>query len=91
MEEVTFGQYAVPVILTVGLGLVYQFLNNIPDRWKSLIAVGLGISLGLLAIAYKGLPWSVVNTVDHAIYGFMVGASAVGLYEIQRAVRKPRS
>jgi hypothetical protein len=90
MEEVTFGQYAVPVVLTVVLGLVYKFVN-IPDRWKSLIAIGFGIGLGLLAIPYKTLPWSVVNIVDHTIYGLMVGASAVGLYELQRSVKNPRT
>ena len=89
MEEVTFGQYAVPVVLTVILGIVYKFAS-VPDRWKSLIAVLLGIGLGILAIPYKMLPWTVVNIVDHTIYGLMVGASAVGLYELQRTVIKPR-
>lgn len=90
MEEVTFGKYAVPIILTVLLGLVYKFQPRIQDRWKSLIAVGFGIGLGLLAIPYKGFPWTVVNIVDHTIYGFMVGASAIGLYELQRSVKNPR-
>lgn len=89
MEEVTFGQYAVPVVLTVILGMVYKFVK-VPDRFKSLIAVAVGIGLGLLAIPYNSLPWTVVHIVDHAIYGLMVGASAVGLYELQRTVVNPR-
>ncbi len=91
MEEVQFGQYAVPVILTVALGIIYRLVgSNIPDRFKAVIAVVCGIGLGILAIPYNGLPWNVVNIVDHVIYGLMVGASAVGLYELQRTVTKPR-
>jgi hypothetical protein len=92
MEEVsvTFGQYSVPVILTVLLSLVYKF-TTVPDKWKSLIAVVLGIGLGLAGIAYKGMPWSAVNIIDHVIYGLLMGASATGLYELQRTVRNPRS
>jgi hypothetical protein len=91
MEEVTFGQYAVPVILTVILGLVYKMVTTIPDKWKSLIAVGCGIGLGMIAIPYNSLPFTVVNIVDHAIYGLMTGASAVGLWELSRTVIKPRN
>lgn len=89
--EVSFGQYAVPVILTVVLQVVFNFFPVIADRWKSIIAISFGIALGLVAIPYNALPWTVVNIVDHAIYGFMLGASAVGIYELQRAVRKPRN
>lgn len=91
MEEVTFGQYAVPVILTVVLGIVYRLVGTIPDKYKAVIAVGCGILLGLLAVPYNGLPWTVVNIVDHVIYGLMVGASAIGLWELQRTVTKPRT
>lgn len=91
MEEVTFGQYAVPVILTVVLGLIFKMVPAIPDKWKSLISVLCGIVLGLIAIPYNSMPWNVVNIVDHAIYGLMVGASAVGLYELSRTVVKPRN
>ena len=89
MQEVTFGQYAVPVILTVVLGLIYKVVV-IPDKYKALLAVILGICLGLLAIPYGGLPWTVVTIVDYSIYGLMIGASAVGLYELQRTVTNPR-
>ncbi len=92
MEEVKFGQYALPVLLTVILGLIYKFIGiNIPDKWKSVVAVGAGIGLGILGIAYNGLPWTVVNITDHVIYGFMMGASAVGIYEVTRGVPLPGS
>jgi len=87
--EVEFGQYAVPVILTVILGIIYKFIP-FGDKYKALIAVIIGIGLGVLAIPYKGMPWTVVSLVDHVIYGLMVGASAVGLYELSRTVTKPR-
>lgn len=90
--EVQFAQYSVPVILTVVLGLLYKTAGTaLTDRYKPLIAVLFGVVLGLLGIAYKGLPWDLVNVVDHAIYGLMIGASAVGLYELQRTVTKPRT
>lgn len=89
--EIQFAQYSVPVILTVVLGLIYKTVGSgLTDRYKPLIAVLFGVALGLLAIAYKGLTWDVAIIVDHAIYGLMVGASAVGLYELQRTVKKPR-
>lgn len=86
---VSFGQYAIPVVLAVVLGFIYKF-KTFSDRYKTLISVLVGIALGLIAIPYNGLPFTVVNVVDHAIYGLMVGASATGLYELQRTVTKPR-
>ena len=87
--DIQFGQYAMPVILTVILGIIYKFAN-FGDKYKALIAVLIGIGLGILAIPYKGIDWTVVSLVDHIIYGLMLGASAVGLYELQRTVTRPR-
>jgi len=91
VEEIKFGQYALPVILTVVLGIVYKVVPfPIPDRFKALVAVALGIGLSLLWVPYSGLPWTIVHVVDYVLHGLMVGASAVGLYELQRTVTKPR-
>ena len=89
MDEIKLGAYAIPVILTVVLGLVYR-LVSFRDKYKALLAVIVGIGLGLLSIPYKGIPWNIVTVVDACIYGLMVGASAVGLYELQRTVTNPR-
>jgi len=89
MEEVTFGGYAIPVILTVILGTIYKFVT-LGDQYKALFAVCIGIALGLLVIPYKGVDWSVVNVVDNLLYGLMNGAAAVGIYELQRTVTNPR-
>ncbi len=90
--SVEFGQYGIPVILTVILAIVYKYLPAIKDndKYKATIAVCVGIALGILAIPYKGLDWTIVNLVDHVLFGLMTGAAAVGLYELQRTVTKPR-
>ena len=90
--EIVFGNYSIPIILTVILAIVYKYLPAFKDhdKYKASIAVGAGIILGILAIAYKGIPWTTVNIVDHTLYGLMTGAAAVGLYELQRTVTKPR-
>ncbi len=89
MDEVTFGQYALPVLLTVLLGFLYKFVS-IPDKFKAGIAVICGMGLGILGIVYNGIPWSAVNIIDHLIYGFMMGAAAIGIYEVTRTKLNPR-
>ena len=89
--DVQLGAYTVPVILTVVLAIVYKFSGTgVPDKWKAVIACLVGIALGFVALWYTGKPWTPVNIVDHAIYGLMTGASAVGLYELSRTVTHPR-
>ena len=90
--EINFGVYALPVILTVVLGLFYKTVGPgvVPDRFKAIIACGVGIGLGVVSIPYNGLPWTVKIVVDACLTGFMYGASAVGIYEVTRTVTKPR-
>jgi hypothetical protein len=38
--EPNLGQYSLPVILTVVLGYIYKAFPSIPDRWKSLVTMG---------------------------------------------------
>jgi len=91
--EVVFGNYSLPLILTILLAIVYKFLPVLKDKdkYKAAIAVGIGIILGILAIPYKGLDWTMVTVFDYGLYGLMTGAAAVGLYELQRTVTKPRA
>lgn len=92
MDEIQYGGIAVSVILTVILGIIYKSTGDkIPDKYRALIAVSCGTFLGVLAIPYKGLEWTVPTTVDYLIQGIMIGASAVGLYELQRTGTNPRS
>ena len=91
MGELQIGMYTVPVILTVALGIIYHVAGeSLPNRAKPVLAIAIGVGLGMLALVRAGLPWDMVNVIDHGLYGFMSGAAAVGLYEIQRAVRRPR-
>jgi hypothetical protein len=90
-DEVSFGKYALPVILYAVLGLVYKILPAIPNRGKILISVIFGVGISLLAIEYAGKEWTIVNIVDHTLYGLFAGTAAGGLYEgINRAAFKPR-
>ncbi len=90
MEEVTFGQYSLPVLLTVLMGVIFKFIP-IADRWKALLTIFVGTGLGILALAYAGKPWEVKFIVDYLLFGFMAGASAVGLYEgVYRTTANPR-
>lgn len=94
--EVTFGQYALPVIMTVVLGLIYKVFGQseagagaISDRAKPVIAVGLGMALGVLGLFYAGVESTLKNIVDYVLYGFMAGCSSVGLWELTRATVHP--
>jgi len=91
LEQITFGAYSVPVILAILLSVIFRFCNEkIHDKWKALIAVICGVFLGILSIPYQGLDWIAPIIIDRSIYGFMMGASAIGIYELQRTVTKPR-
>ena len=81
--EIQFGEYALPLVLMVILGLFYRFVGTeVNNRWKSLIAVIAGIGLGVAGIAYNEQPWTAKVIIDYALYGFMQGAAAVGLWEV---------
>jgi len=87
----SIGQYSVPFLLTIILTLVYKFVPIIPDKFKALIAGASGVGLAILAMFYSA-PVEItfqlwVNTI---IGGFLIGMSAVGLYEATRTVVKPR-
>jgi hypothetical protein len=89
--DIQFGAYAMPVVLTALLAVIFKFTGaKIADRFKALIAVVCGMGLGMLGIFYKGLPITVVTVTDHLIYGFMLGCSAIGIYEVTRNTYKPR-
>lgn len=91
METISLGQYSLPVILTVVLGIVYN-ITTVPDKWKAFVAIGIGVILGLVGMIYNNpSPYTPVIVIDHVLYGFMAGAGAVGLYEGFRTFKNPRS
>jgi hypothetical protein len=93
MDEVSLGQYSLPVILTVLMGLIYKLCERedgsscVPARYKPAVAVGLGLILGIVALFYKGLQPTFPIIVDHILYGFMAGSAAVGLWELSTKTR----
>ena len=92
MDEISIGQYTLPVILSVFLGIVFKVWASIPDRFKSLVALALGTVLGIIAMYYnREPPFTIKVWIDYILFGFMAGASAVGLYEAGRAVYNPRT
>lgn len=88
--EISIGHYSLPVILTVILGVVYKSVPTIPDRWKSLITIVVGLLLGIGAMFYTELPVTPKLVIEYLLVGLMVGAAAIGLYEGQRTITNPR-
>jgi hypothetical protein len=90
VEEVTLGQYSLPVLLSILLSIVYKFApDNLADKWKVLISVGAGTLLGLLGLFYNDIPLTAKNIIDYLLYGaFSVGCAATGIHQIQRKVRE---
>ena len=86
-EEIRLGQYAIPVLISLFLGIIFNFAP-IGDRYKPLIAIGLGLCLGIIAIRYHGQAWTLVVIIDYVLYGIMAGCGAIGLYEGQKALRR---
>ena len=81
MGEISFGQYSVPIIITVLLALIFKAIPAIKDELKPFIAIMIGIGLGVLGIYYAGIVPTFPVVVDHILYGLMTGAAAVGLWE----------
>lgn len=92
VPDMSIGQYSVPFLLTIILTLIYKFVPVIPDKFKAVIAGAVGIALAILAQFYSA-PAEVTFQlwVNSIIGGFLIGMSAVGLYEVTRTVTKPRT
>lgn len=88
--EVGIGQFSLPVILAVVLGVIYKAWPTISNRWKPLITIGVGLLLGIGAMFYTGEPVTPKLVVNYLLVGLMAGAAAIGLYESKRSIRNPR-
>ena len=96
MENVNFGQYALPVILMVILSLIYKVFGEdagnpgmISDKAKPIIAICAGMGLGIVGMFYNAVPLTFKNFVDYLLFGLMQGAGAVGLWEGFNATLRP--
>jgi len=91
MEEIQIGQYSIPIILMVILGIIYNVSGEtLSNRIKPIISVVIGMMLGMVALLRGGLPFDIQHVIDYVLYGFMSGAAAVGIYETKRAIWRPR-
>ena len=86
-QEIMFGQYALSVILTAVMALVFMLCKKadgtscVSDKWKNLIVIMVGIGLGLLSIWFLGKVADVKNVVTGLLDGFFTSMSAVGLWK----------
>ena len=82
--SIEFGGIAASLIITLILAIVYNFIPDIENKWKILVAVLLGLLFGLLKIPYETMPWNFVNILNGLFQGFLVGAGAVGIDQMKR-------
>ena len=87
MQEIMFGQYALSVIITAVMALVFMMCKRedgtscLSDKWKNLVIIIIGLGFGLLSIWYVGKPANVVNVVQGLLEGFFTSMGAVGLWK----------
>jgi hypothetical protein len=87
MQEITFGQYALPAILSAVMALVFMICKRedgtscLADKWKNLVVIGAGLGLGLLSILYTGSVLTVKTVTEGLLSGFFCSMSAVGLWK----------
>jgi len=92
IPEMTIAGYAVPVILTIIMALIYKFIPVISDRYKALITIGVAVVLAVVSMAYNVAEAITAKIViEHVLGGIILGASAIGVYEGARTFLNPRS
>ena len=86
-HEIMFGQYALSVILTAVMALVFMLCKKddgtscVSDKWKNLIVILVGLGLGVVSVWYLAKPATIVNVVTGLLDGFFTSMSAVGLWK----------
>ena len=91
MEDtlIQLGPYILPfpIALSAVLSILYSAFNKpdgtsyIPDKFKNVLALVLGMGFGVYTMCQKGIDITWTNYVGWAIFGFLEGAAAVGLYK----------
>jgi len=89
-QDLSFGQYPIPLLLTIIMAFIYRAIPVIPDRLKGFITVAVAIALGYLWLVYSSVTIDVHSLVDTFAYCFIQGCAAVGIYELQDKARKPK-
>lgn len=82
-NELTIGSVGISVILSILLRMIYNTIE-VPGKFKSWIAVGLGMCLALIGLYITNGAISGGTIAAYLVQGFMVGATATGLYEMTK-------
>jgi hypothetical protein len=83
-EELQIGSVGVSVILSILLRMLYGTVE-IGNRAKPWISVGLGISLAIVVMLMTSSVNDFKTVASYCVQGFMVGATATGLYEMTKS------
>ena len=87
MQELSFGVYSLPLVVSLLLRWIYGITGEMPNRVKQVIPVALGVGMAYVYMAYAGIPWTVQTVVDNTLYGIInLGFAAIGFYEVTRRV-----
>jgi hypothetical protein len=78
--EITFGEFTLSSIVVILLGVTFQAVPKIPDRFKNLISLLFGLGLGLLGIVCQEAAWTPKIIALHCVAGVMYGVGAIGTY-----------
>lgn len=87
-DTLRIGQYTIPWILSIVLAFVYSQLT-LTDKIKNLVAVLCGIAFGIIVIWVAPEVWSPLNIIEHILYGFNAGLTAVGFWKTVNIQLKP--
>ncbi len=83
-EELQLGSVGVSVVLSILLRMVYGTVE-IGSRAKPWISVGLGIGLAIVVMLMTAGVHDFKVVVSFVVQGFMIGATATGLYEMTKS------
>jgi hypothetical protein len=87
MEPVTMGNFALSALLTLAVGVFYQFFqkadgtSTISDPWKTRIVILTGMGLGILALFYNSIPLTTSNIVTYVVSGLQTGLASIGIWK----------
>lgn len=82
-NELAIGSVGISVILSILLRMVYNTWD-IPSKFKSWIAVGIGMVLALIGLYVTVGDVSAGTIAAYLVQGFMIGATATGIYELSK-------
>ena len=83
-QEITLGGALLSVLLSVVLRMIYGTWE-IQKRFKSWIAVGIGIGLSIVAMLISVPACTGLIVATYVVQGFMTGATATGIYEMTKS------